>query len=87
MKPANSRMKLINRMVSSTKIFLWLIFICCLAAGTANIRNAWAKKDENQPDFIAWDGFKALKQNANTKYYSEVLKECGYFNTYIQKAH
>ncbi|HEY4291000.1 MAG TPA: hypothetical protein VGN00_28055 [Puia sp.] len=54
---------------------------------TAGIRNPWADKKEDQPDFIAWDGFKALKQYSSTKYYSEVLKECGYFNTYIQKAH
>jgi hypothetical protein len=53
----------------------------------ADSRNPWAEKKESQPDFIAWDGFKALKQYANTKYYSEVLKECGYFSTYIQKAH
>jgi hypothetical protein len=55
--------------------------------GLADIRNPWTEKKENQPDFIAWDGFKALKQYATTKYYSEVLKECGYFNTYIKKAH
>ncbi len=30
----------------------------------------------------ALNGFKALKQYANTQYYKEVLKECGYFNTY-----
>ena len=53
----------------------------------ADTRNPWAENKEGQPDFIAWDGFKSLKQYANTKYYSEVLKECGYFSTYIQKAH
>ena len=37
------------------------------------------------PAFIAFDGFKALKQYPNTQYYREVLKECGYFRTYIQK--
>jgi hypothetical protein len=52
-----------------------------------NLRDSWVTTKENQPDFIAWDGFKALKQYSNTKYYSEVLKECGYFSTYIQKAH
>jgi hypothetical protein len=55
--------------------------------GIADIRNPWAEKKESQPDFIAWDGFKALKQYANSKYYNEVLKECGYFKTYLQKAH
>jgi len=41
--------------------------------------------NNNRPDFTAWAGFKALSQYPKTKYYSEVLKECGYFNTYIQK--
>jgi hypothetical protein len=40
--------------------------------------------EEHTPDFIAWDGFKALKQYANTKYYNEALKECGYFKTYTK---
>jgi hypothetical protein len=35
--------------------------------------------------FTAFDGFKALKQYPNTSYYQEVLRECGYFRTYIQK--
>ncbi|HEY6901934.1 MAG TPA: hypothetical protein VI233_14860, partial [Puia sp.] len=42
---------------------------------------------ERNPAFIEWDGFKALKQYANTKYYSEVLKECGYFRTYTGSNH
>lgn len=52
-----------------------------------NVRDAWPKDDKPKPDFVAWDGFKALKQYANTKYYQEVLHECGYFNTYISKKH
>ncbi len=52
-----------------------------------NLHEFTLLKDDGKPDFIAWDGFKALKQYNNTKYYSEVLKECGYFNTYIKKAH
>jgi hypothetical protein len=43
--------------------------------------------NERKADFNAWAGFKALKQYSNTKYYGEVLKECGYFNTYIKKTH
>jgi|GEM_PF-6308222 len=35
--------------------------------------------------FIVFDGFKGLKKYPNTNYYKEVLRECGYFNTYIQK--
>jgi len=45
------------------------------------------KDNDHRPDFSAWAGFKALKQYSNTKYYSEVLKECGYFNTYTRKNH
>jgi hypothetical protein len=56
-------------------------------------RNEWYNKnvfskdeyDYNGPAFIAFDGFIALKQYPNTNYYKEVLKECGYFRTYIQK--
>jgi hypothetical protein len=34
-------------------------------------------------DFLAWDGFKLLKNKySSTKYYSEVIKECGYFAKY-----
>jgi hypothetical protein len=58
-------------------------------------RNEWYDKlffskeyseyDYKGPNFVAWDGFKALKQYPNTQYYKEVLKECGYFNSYIRK--
>src|SRR5690606_3551546 len=33
--------------------------------------------------FLAWDGFKALEQFPSTKYYRDVIRECGYFRTYI----
>ncbi len=46
-------------------------------------KNEWSAS--NGPDFLAWDGFKNLKQYSGTQYYKEVLKECGYFQTYIQK--
>jgi hypothetical protein len=46
----------------------------------------YVEYDYNGPDFTAWDGFKALKQYPNTQYYSEVLKECGYFRTYIHQS-
>ena len=36
-------------------------------------------------DLSRLEGFKALKQYANTQYYKEVLKECGYFKTYLGK--
>jgi hypothetical protein len=57
-------------------------------------RNQWYCRDlARQNDtydysgqvFTAFDGFKALKQYSNTTYYQEVLRECGYFRTYIQK--
>lgn len=35
-------------------------------------------------NFIAWDGFKTLKKEySQTKYFQEVINECGYFKTYI----
>jgi len=52
-----------------------------------------AKKDswENESavqnsnvNFLAWNGFKNLKNNySKTKYYQDVIAECGYFKTYI----
>ncbi len=57
-------------------------------------RNAWYAKnvfskedyrDYEGPAFMAWDGFQALKQYSGTNYYKEVLHECGYFRTYVQK--
>lgn len=39
----------------------------------------------NGPDFKAWENFKALQQYSNTQYYKDVIKECGYFRTYINK--
>lgn len=35
-------------------------------------------------DFVAWPAFKTLKsQYQNTGYYKEVIKECGWFSTYV----
>jgi hypothetical protein len=44
-----------------------------------------AKKTLNSgSDFLEWTGFKKLKdQYSKTKYYQEVIKECGYFATYM----
>lgn len=42
-------------------------------------------RNEHHPDFIAWEGFKALSQYSNTQYYKDLIKECGYFRTYIKK--
>lgn len=41
-------------------------------------------EESTQPDFLAWSGFVSLKERyANTKYYQDVINECGYFKTYI----
>ena len=37
-------------------------------------------------NFLAWNGFKLLQNEySDTKYYQEVVAECGYFNTYINQ--
>lgn len=37
-------------------------------------------------NFLAWDGFKILKKEySNTKYYQDVIAECGYFYSYLGK--
>jgi hypothetical protein len=59
-------------------------------------RNQWYNKtiynnsryeygDRGQPDFLPWNGFKALQQYQNTQFYKEAIKECGYFRTFTQK--
>jgi len=47
--------------------------------------SAWDIQDD-QTNFIAWEGFKNLKANySKTKYYKEIINECGYFRTYVRK--
>ena len=37
-------------------------------------------------NFLAWNGFKALEKDySDTKYYQDVIRECGYFNTYLSQ--
>lgn len=37
-------------------------------------------------NFLAWNGFKLLKNEySDTKYYQDVVAECGYFSTYINQ--
>ncbi len=39
--------------------------------------------DTGNDNFLAWKGFQKLKEKySNTKYYKEVIKECGYFKKY-----
>ena len=49
--------------------------------------NVYNKSDgyteEKLIDYNALDGFKILKQYAATQYYKDVIKECGYFKTYV----
>lgn len=41
---------------------------------------------EPEVAFQAWNGFKKLKtEYSNTKYYKEVINECGYFSKYVGK--
>ena len=58
-------------------------------------RNDWYKENfyadseyssykNNLPDFKIWPSFNELKKYIDTKYAKEVIKECGYFRTYIQ---
>ena len=47
--------------------------------------STWDIQDD-QTNFIAWQGFKYLKANySKTKYYQEIINECGYFKTYARK--
>ncbi len=51
----------------------------------SNVTNWWSVEDD-KINFAAWNGFKALKKDySDTKYYQDVIAECGYFNTYINQ--
>ncbi|MEO8532615.1 MAG: hypothetical protein ABI441_02640 [Flavobacterium sp.] len=50
-----------------------------------SINNSWEIQDD-KVNFIAWEGFKTLKKEySDTKYYQDVIAECGYFNTYVNQ--
>lgn len=50
-----------------------------------NVTNWWSVEDD-KINFIAWSGFKALKKDySDTKYYQDVIAECGYFKTYLNQ--
>ncbi|OXG07992.1 hypothetical protein BC749_101169 [Flavobacterium araucananum] len=50
-----------------------------------NLKNWW-EADEDKINFLAWNGFKTLKKEySDTKYYQDVIAECGYFNTYVNQ--
>jgi hypothetical protein len=47
--------------------------------------NAWEMM-YGKVNFVAWDRFKKLKSNySDTKYYQDVINECGYFKSYINQ--
>ena len=51
-------------------------------------RNSFYTKGwvNNGVDFLAWDGFFNLKSKySNTQFYNDVVRECGYFRTYLSK--
>jgi len=66
-----------------------------LPAITKDERNEWynitlfSKNDyyfgEEMIDLRAIDNFDSLKQYSDTRYYQEVLRECGYFRTYLKQ--
>jgi hypothetical protein len=44
----------------------------------------WWDANDDKVNFIAWNGFKTLQKDySDTKYYQDVIAECGYFNTYV----
>ena len=48
--------------------------------------NSWWEIQDDKINFIAWNGFKILKKEySDTKYYQDVIAECGYFNTYVNQ--
>ncbi|MGQ7945644.1 hypothetical protein [Flavobacterium sp. WC2509] len=47
--------------------------------------SSWDIQDD-KTNFIAWQNFKNIKAKySKTKYYKEIINECGYFRTYVQK--
>lgn len=51
-----------------------------------NTVSNWWEIQGDKINFIAWNGFKTLrKEYADTKYYQDVIAECGYFNTYVNQ--
>lgn len=48
--------------------------------------NSWWEIQDDKINFIAWNGFKILKKEySDTKYYQDVIAECGYFRTYVNQ--
>ena len=48
-------------------------------------KNYWEVYDD-KVNFLAWNGFKTLEKDySDTQYYQDVIRECGYFNTYVNQ--
>lgn len=48
--------------------------------------NSYWEIEDDKVNFIAWNSFKALRKDySDTKYYQDVIAECGYFNTYVNQ--
>jgi hypothetical protein len=61
---------------------------CTFMAAKCEMNNGYPdfKPDFGKVDFIAGKYFRELKQQfSKTKYYKEILNECGYFKTYARK--
>ncbi|MDX6180688.1 hypothetical protein SGQ44_00885 [Flavobacterium sp. Fl-77] len=51
-----------------------------------NSVNNWWDVEDDKINFIAFDAFKTLKNDySDTRYYQDVIAECGYFNTYVNQ--
>jgi hypothetical protein len=60
---------------------------CCFMAAKCEQNKYYCRKDRKEKiDFVAGRYFKDLKDSFNnTDYYKEIIKECGYFRTYLEK--
>lgn len=51
-----------------------------------NTINSYWEIQDDKINFIAWNSFKTLRKDySDTKYYQDVIAECGYFNTYVSQ--
>ncbi|WP_289058880.1 hypothetical protein [uncultured Flavobacterium sp.] len=51
-----------------------------------NAVNSYWEIQDDKVNFIAWNSFKALRKDySDTKYYQDVIAECGYFRTYTNQ--
>ncbi|KFF20321.1 hypothetical protein [Flavobacterium hydatis] len=51
-----------------------------------NLAKNWWDVPDDKINFLAWNNFKILKKDySDTKYYQDVIAECGYFNTYVNQ--